>query len=358
MSAVLKDGWSNQASNWIDFAKPAYDQNGRPLFLDNNGDLVEGIYLNMPNDVYHNLKALSSTGLKKFIESPAHYYREYLSGIDRKRTLSQRRTLDTGTHAHSLILEPEGYYSIFFRDVIPADYPKALHTATEIEACLAELNLKKTGNKAEKIERLFQADPNIEIFDKLREENLFRQGQPMEMEFEGETVLTYGGKIPVDGQVWDDAHRAMETVRNHSEANAYIQDGLPEVAILARDPITGLMLKVKFDWLRFDDAAVDVKTTQSTKPEDFSRQLFNLHYDVQQEFYKYVAAVAGIQVNTFVFVAVEFVNADVCQPYELSDKHISRAFKKVMRGLKEMKSCYETQRWYGWSQDDCTMIIQ
>lgn len=343
-------------SNWVEQASPSY-VNGVPTYLDAQGELIEGIYLDMPNDVYHALPALSSSKLKKFIDSPAHYYREYLSSITRKRTTAMQNTFDAGTHAHTLVLEPEGYYERYFRDVMPIDYPDALHTAVQIEAALVKLGLKKSGTKAEKIARLVAADPTAEVFEDIQQREYAKQGTKGVVIFEGEEVTTYGGKIPVDGQVWDDAHRAAKTTRQHKEANAYISNGLPEVAIFQRCPKTNLMLKVKFDWLRFDDDAVDLKTTLSTRPEKFARQLNDLHYDAQQEFYKYVARLAGIIIRAFTFVATEYVHADICQPYNLSRARSIRASEMVQTGLKDMAECVKTGVWYGWSKEDCTMTL-
>lgn len=350
------DSKSVALSNWVDAAKPAYE-NSVPTYLDDSGELIEGIYLDMPNDVYHALPALSSSKLKKFIDSPAHYYREYLSGISRKRTTAMQNTFDAGTHAHTLVLEPQGYYKRYFRDVMPIDYPDALHTAAQIEEQLVTLGLKKSGTKAEKTARLIAADPKAAVFEEIQQREYAKQGVKAIEVVEGEEVATYGGKIPVDGQVWDDAHRAANTTRNHSEANAYISYGLPEVTIICRCQITGMMLKVKFDWLRFDDTAVDLKTTLSTRPEKFLRQLNDLHYDAQQEFYKYVALLAGIDIHAFTFVTTEYVNSDACQPYVLSATRTIRAKEKVQIGLTDLAKCIETGKWYAWSKEDCTMML-
>ena len=346
----------NSLSNWVERAKPSYI-NSKPTFLDDLGQMIEGIYLDMPNDVYHALPALSSSKLKKFIDSPAHYYREYLSKITRKRTTAMQNTFDAGSHSHLLVLEPEGYYERYFRDVMPIDCPDALHTAAQIEGRLVELGLKKSGTKAEKTERLLKADPLAAVFEEIQRNEYEKHGAKDTEIIEGETVTTYGGKIPVDGQVWDDAHRAAKTTRTHSEANAYLSNGLPEVTIIHQCPETKMMLKVKFDWLRFDDEAVDLKTTQSTRPEKFSRQINDLHYDGQQEFYKYVALLSGINIKRFTFVATEYINADICQPFELSSAKTMRARDKVQEGLKEMAECIETGNWYGWSKEDCTMTL-
>ena len=311
-------------SNWKDRALPAYDENGEPNYFDPNGELIEGIYLDLPNDIYHELPALSSSKLKDFIKSPALYYRNYLSGIERKRTQAMKNTFDAGTHGHTLILEPQGYYSMFFRDLMPSDLPDAIHTAVEIEAELVKLGLKKSGSKAEKAERLYQAQSEIKIFDIERQNHLKSFG-----EAEGKVI-----------------------------ADAYFQNGLPEVAMIARCPSTGLMLKVKFDWLRFDDIAVDMKTTLSTKPDKFLRQINDLHYDVQQEFYKYVAHLLDIPVYEFVFVATEYVNMDACQPYVLSSKREKIAYSKVQNGLSQLKVCQNNEKWFGWVEDDCTLLLE
>lgn len=362
MSALHQIEDENTYSNWKERALPAYDDAGTENFLDDDGNLIEGIYLDMPNDVYHSLPALSSSKLKDFVKSPALYYRNYVSDIERKRTTAMKNTFDAGTHGHTLVLEPQGYYKNFFRDLMPSDMPEALNTTKEIDEKLVELKLKKTGLKSEKAQRLAEKleeiGSDIKVFDVERQKHLESHGQPANGKWEGEDVVTYGGVIPVDPMVWDDAHRVKNTTRNHREADNYFQMGLPEVTIIARCPMTGLMLKVKFDWLRFDDIAVDLKTTLSTKPEKFIRQINDLHYDVQQAFYMYVARLSDITISEFVFVATEYVNMDACQPYRLSEKREKIAHSKVQKALPELKECIDSNKWHGWLKEDCTLIIE
>lgn len=385
-------------SNWIERAMDAYAPDGSANFLDKNGELIEGIYLGMPNDVYHKLKALSSTGAKKFIESPAIYHREYLSDIERKRTTAQRNTFDTGSFSHELCLEPAGFNNRYFRDVMPSDYPDALTTIEQIECALIECGLPAKEGKKEKIERLLRlcptadvstlktiadidaelakgnfnktetkldkatrllaASPTAQIFEVIFENNRLSHGSPSESTFNGEPVTLYGGKMPIDGMVWDDAHRARNTLMAHSQARQALLNGLPEVAIIARCPVTGLWLKVKFDWLTFEDTAADVKTTLSTKPEKFIKQMRDLHYNIQQSFYCYVASLLGIVIRKFEFLAVEYVNADICQPYELGKASVARANVRLMKALKDFVECQKSNRWYGWSKEDCVLLVE
>ena len=400
MTALATQTTFNEYSNWFERAVPAYDQAGQPTFLDANGELIAGIYLDMPNDVYHSLNALSSSGLKSFIESPALYYRDYIQGTIRKRTTAFRRTMDAGTYGHELVLEPQGFYDRYFRDPVQADWPDALSTTEQIETALVEAGLpakegkaeklvrlqrlsptldvsalktiadideqltqlgaSKTESKLDKAIRLFQVAPHIDVFDYRVEKIRAAQGAKVETTDPetGEVTVTYGGKKPIDGVVWDDAHRVQKSVLKHMEAKTYISNGLPEVAIIARCKVTNMWLKVKFDWLRFDDKAVDLKTSgQSVKPEDFRRQIMKLHYNIQQVFYTYVASLADIVINEFIFVAVEYGTKDVCQPYKLSNYKVSKSKIEMVNALNEFLECKETGNWYGYVKEDCTIEL-
>lgn len=388
-------------SNWYSRAKPAYQGDGLPNFLDANGELVEGIYLDMPNDVYHSLKALSSSALKTFVECPAKYFRDYLSGVTRKRTLALKRTFDAGTYGHELCLEPHGFYERYFREPVQSDFPDAISTAEDIESELIKaglpakegkaeklarllkldpsinadaiktiadidnelgrLNASKTESKLDKARRLVASNPHVEVFDLLLEQARQLSGEKVVKinPYTGEELITYGGKQPIDGVVWDDAHRIQKTVRKHKEANVYLSNGLPEVAIIARCNITGLMLKVKFDWLCFNDEAVDLKTSaQSVRPEMFKRQVESLHYDIQAVFYTYVASIANIEIPKFTFVTVEYGTADICQPYTLPRFWVVRANNTMHSALLEFKECLETGHWYGYTKEDTTIELR
>ncbi|HAQ49764.1 MAG TPA: hypothetical protein DCR37_12030 [Glaciecola sp.] len=376
-------------SQWVDMAKPAYLANGEPTYLDKHGELIEGIYTEMPNDVYHSLDALSSSGLKTFFVCPAKYQRDYLSNVSRKRTTAQMRTFDAGTYGHELCLEPHGFYERYFREVLPSDYPDALSTNSQmenalveagqsakegrnekrerlirlvpeahkeelktlgnIEALLEENGFNKTESKFDKAYRLSKANPQVQVFDAIMHENRIKHGEKQShVTAQGEEFDTYGSKRPIDGVVWDDAHRVQKTLLEHTECALYITKGLPEVAIIKRCPITGMMLKVKFDWLRFDDRAVDLKTTLSTKADDFIRQIFKLHYDIQASFYTYVASLVGVYLSDFTFVTVEYVNLDSARAFVLSENRKVRSMKKCMDALERFKTCKQTNIWPGY----------
>lgn len=345
---------------WFERAVEAY-VNDQPTFLDSNGELIPGIYLNMPNDIYHALPALSSSKLKTFVKSPAEYYREYLSDVDRKRTLTQKRTFDAGTYSHELVLEPEGFYERYFREPVASEFPDAISRVDDLKKYCEENGIKvnKSATKPTIIKAIEESGlKNTNVFELELKREREKQGAKGEVIIDGEVVTTWGGKVGIDGIVWDDAHRACKTTRKHSQADAYLSNGLPEVAIIAVCEDTGMMLKVKFDWLRFDSRAVDLKTTQSTNPRDFKRQIKALHYDIQQEFYKYVAELAQVYVPEFIFVATEYVSKDICQPFKLPNKWVAQAHSVMKRSLLELEECQKNDNWYGWSKEDVVIEFE
>ena len=361
---------------WGDCVQSAYDDNGLPTFIDSRGQLIEGIYTDLPNHVYHSLDALSSSQLKKFAESPAHYYREYRSNIDRSRSLTTQRTFDTGSMGHELILEPEGFATRYFKLPTANDFPDALHTAKDLSEKCEEFGLSKSGSKPELILRLLQHDPDTPIYDVFVEDALRKGAGNAAVDaaiaaskkakgrssilrtFEDPSILALCNKTPLDSVLWDDAVRIANTARQHPYINYLIADGWPELTVISRDPETGLLLKCKFDWLRFDAISVDVKTSRSAAPEKFARQSKDLRYDIQQEFYKYVAHLQGIPVENFVFAVVEYLNADIAEPYELSDKDCAIGKSDCQRLLSEFKACDSADNWYGYTKGDRITVLE
>ncbi|MGR5159698.1 PD-(D/E)XK nuclease-like domain-containing protein [Vibrio owensii] len=318
----------------------AYDDKGNKNWLDDEGDLNPGIYIGMENEVYHALPAYSSSQIKTLVKkTPAHFYREYISDICRKRkSLQQERTLDAGTYGHELILEPDGFNDRYFRDFVEADFPNALKTLKDFHQKCEELNIAvpKSADKARCIKALRDANADIEIFDEIREAHAAKKENQ--------------GKKSIDAIVWDDAHRVKQSQEANPYAKNLVKDGLPEISFIARCPMTGLWLKCRFDWLRFDCIAVDVKTTASTEPSAFSKQAGNLGYHIQQAFYTYVASLLEVNVTEFLFLTVEYVEIDWCEVYTLDNE--VKSMEKMLNGLKTLKHCLYTNEWRGHSHKD------
>lgn len=79
----------------------------------------------------------------------------------------------------------------------------------------------------------------------------------------------------------------------------YFSDGYPEVSIFWIDPLTGLRLKARFDWLR-TDGAVDRKNIKEITDDVIGRAIFDYGYDIQHELYRdgMAAVKAGLNSGT------------------------------------------------------------
>ena len=359
---------------WTSRIKPAYE-NGSPTFLDKDGDVVEGIYADVPNDVYHALPAYSSTLIKELVKTtPQHAFRKFLSDVERKRTIAQRNTLDTGTLGHELILEPQHFTNRYFRVPLAKEHPNALTTIKQLQDSLKGAGLKTSGTKSELIQRVRENLPETQIldviiekayvsavgqtaYDKAKELVAEKKASNIYEAFSDGLLNDCTSLLPMDGLVWDDAHRVQETFLTHERAKKLISNGYAELTIIARDPETGLMLKVKFDYINKDAIASDVKTTRSANPHKFRLQCRDLAYDVQEAFYKYVANLQGVPVSIFAFIAVEYLEADICEVYELSANVQARAKIKMAKALKCLESCLSKNSWHGYSKNKEVMVL-
>ncbi|MBB1371235.1 PD-(D/E)XK nuclease-like domain-containing protein [Pseudoalteromonas sp. SR45-4] len=356
---------------------PAYDSNGKPNFIDASGCLVAGIYSGMENEVYHSLDAISSSKVKKYAKSPAHYKRAYVDKIDRKRISKQtERTFDAGTYAHELVLEPEGFYNRYFKLLNQVDYPNTLNSLDDLRDKCKEHGLPVSGTKAVLIERLITADPAIEIFEEMQKQHIIANAGQSAVDKAYEVIAASSSrtnlidtlkhdevkplllKTAIDPVVWDDAHRACETMRNHDFANAILQDGFAELSVIAECPETGMMLKVRFDWLTRDGIPADVKTTRSANPTMASYQFADLGYDLQAYMYTYVGRLAGIPCpeNVFPFVTCEYIEADICEVLELSDEDWEIAGRNFHKHIKNLKQSIDTDQWSGYTSNSSSIL--
>lgn len=161
----------------------------------------------------------------------------------------------------------------------------------------------------------------------------------------------------LDPITYQDGHRARQTVRKHVRANSLLQNGVAELTMIAQDPETGLWVKAKFDWLRYDLISVDLKTTRDTEPDRSSYQFRDLGYDLQDAFYCHVASLLGINIRAFCFVCVEFADMDNCEVYELSERVRSRAEQRRRGLMQELQSCIARDFWYGYNPSQTTMVL-
>ena len=120
--------------------------------------------------------------------------------------------------------------------------------------------------------------------------------------------------------------------------------GKVELTVLARDPITGLRAKARFDkWL---DCGWDlnIKGCRSAGFHRFQRDVSNMHF-VGAGFYKMVAEWAGLEWTKAVILALELDAPHIAKPWEMGADVIDGGERITRWGLDRLALAMRNDSW-------------
>lgn len=236
--------------------------------------------LNMPNDAYHAYAGISKSGLDLIARSPAHY--AYRSPSE------PTRAMVIGSATHAAILEPE----VFAKQYM----------------LLRDVTDRRTSAYKQAVEQ-----------------------------FGADNVLTGTEADSVTG---------MQAALQLNPAAKFRLDafGWCEVACFATDPVTGVLVKCKFDKLTLDYLGVDLKTTQDLR--DFGKSVANYRYHVQAAFYSDVFEWATAeQLKGFEFLAVEKDAPNASRIFVLDTPSLDYGRKLYREALNTYAECLRNDEW-------------
>lgn len=194
--------------------------------------IKEGVHYDMTDEVYHKQHSreehyYSSSQLKTMLEDPLKFRDHYIKNKKPATPQALQDAFDTGTLAHTAILEP-----------------------TKLKGSYV---LWKTGNRTGK------------IWDKFKEDN------------EGKLVLTTKMK--------EQAENAIKAIKKSKLSKELFNDGQAEVSFFV--DFHGLKVKVRADWLGGNGIITDLKTTTGNVRDAVSikNKIKKLNYDLSAAFY-------------------------------------------------------------------------
>jgi hypothetical protein len=250
---------------------------------------LAGVIEDMPEEEYHAHPALSSTGARLLLDSPARFhYRQ-------THPEPARKEFDVGTAVHAKVLGVGAPIA-----VIPEEY-------------LASNGAASTKNAKEFIEEARLA-----------------------------------GVTPVKTAVAEEIDAMSEAVLRHPTARAlFEQPGTPEASLFATDPETGVELRARFDfWAPIN---VDLKTTATLASKSgFEKAVANHGYDVQQEHYGDTEQLITGERHPFVFVVVEKAPPYLVGVHQLDREFTEIGRKKAAKARRVFAECTETGIWPGY----------
>lgn len=255
-----------------------------------------GIYHDMSNEDYHACKdAVSNSGLGDILQSPFHYYSRHLDP-HRPPEPAKAGQLE-GTLAHCAILEPD-------------EFDRRYCVAPDV-------------NRGTKVWNEFAA------------------------------LAAADGKEAIKPAQYDAAMRQAERVWKLPDVAAILSRGKPEVSTFWRDQETGVLCRVRPDWVHEtgggDVILLDVKTYADASPDEFVRQISRKGYARQDAMYSdgYSEA-SGKTVLSFVFLAVEDKWPFAASAVELDEDSASAGFMEYRDALHLYAWCVANNEWPGY----------
>lgn len=258
-------------------------------------EFIPGVHDGMDAEDYHALAALSSSGIKKLLRSPAHYL------VERTKATPPTESMRIGTAIHTLVLEPDRSWEV---------------------VAMPEFNARTKDGRAER-DAWLAAHPGVQAFDAETLQNI---------------------------------HDAVGAVRSHPGASELLSDGTAERSVLWRDSAEQVECRARFDWHRADTAIVDLKSCADASPEAASRAIGSFQYHVSAAHYwighEHVFD-ASPAFWAFVFVETAPPFGVAC--YVLDAASLRAGMTLCGRAYKTFRQCVESGRWPGYADEIATI---
>lgn len=251
----------------------------------------------MPEHEYHAHPALSSTGARLLLDSPARFH------YAQTHPQPHKDAFDLGTAVHTKVL------GVGERAI---GYPAEHLTPSGAVSTKAETKLWLEKQRA-------------------------------------------AGKIVLEASKLAQTDAMAEAVLAHPTARAlFEQSGKAEQSVFATDPTTGVEMRARFDYLpdfTVDNPwCVDLKTTgKSASPSEFLKTVANFGYHIQQEHYLEAYGLATGEFNPRMkFVVVETAAPHLVAVHELSDQFAEIGASAARRARTIFAECSASGVWPGY----------
>ena len=334
--------------------------------MENN--LPLGLVPGMLNEVYHSHHAIGASGLKCFMQSPAHYWANYL---DPGRVEKDAKHFRIGRAWHCAVFEPASFDDRFAvnHDAHPATkraqllqkylaMPAKDHPITAAGAELVALpeGLSLTSKEGKALVAEIEADGKVPtsaedrafVFDWLPK-------------LHGRDVLSADHIKAVKRM----AAIALNLPISRVVFERFGQYGAAEQSLFWTHPGTGVMLKIRPDYMLTpcsafpDGLIIDGKSTTDASAEGFARSVWNLDYGMQAALYPmvYQAVFKTSKRPAFLWLAQEKESPFAARYYSAGDDLIEHYTCKIESMLPRVAGCQRTNTWPAYPETVSTLSM-
>ena len=251
--------------------------------------------LDIPNEEYHKLPAVSSSGLVKLVQGTPAHYQAYLN---EPREVTP--AMELGTAIHAAVLEPDLFHATYIQK------PEDMSFATKEGKAWKEAN-------------------------------------------QGKKILT--------PEQFRAVSRITDSVMAQPIASRVILDGMKEKSFVWVDKETGIPCKCRPD-IFAGNKVFDLKTTEDASARGFQRSIMSFGMHIQSAFYLMgVSELLGEGVTDFIHIAVEKKPPYAVALYVLDDASLERARLDIRKALRTLAECEETGKYPAYSEEIQTMNL-
>jgi hypothetical protein len=204
------------------------------------------------------------------------------------------------------------------------------------------------------------------VHEALLEPNLFEANTVVMPRFEGKGSvgaredwrLANHGKRILKAEDMDAIKEILKSVSSHKTARSLLTGGAAEESYFDQCPETGLVRKVRPDFLRQGHMIVDVKTTEDASADTFMRSVAKYMYHLSAAYYlDVVSNVMGQNFDQFIILAVEKKPPYGVAVYLLDEGAIDAGRFLYQKALKTLKGCKDTGIYPGYPDRVLSMSI-
>lgn len=140
---------------------------------------------------------------------------------------------------------------------------------------------------------------------------------------------------------------------NGAAGHALSLPGRYELSVFAKDPVTGLLVKCRFDKKPDAPFGLDVKKTQDARLDHCERAMMNYLYHMQAAFYMDVWEWAtGEKLDSFKLLWIEEKAPHACKLRRVNDEAIEEGRRLYRTALNIYADCVATGDWFAYGDEE------
>lgn len=288
-----------------------------PVFPRIDRTYKAGWEYDLTNEQYHSRREfVSSTGLRRILSSPAAFH-EFLvtqeeDAQDPDATIrTENKTFKLGSLVHECILEPQKFLQKF---VLMPEF----------------VGMTKDGR------------PSTRSAEALKKKEDWLKALPP-------------GVNIVEEETFHHVIGMVKAILDHPEARSIFErtaegelsKGVAEISGFYPDPETGLLLRIRPDFIRFDlGICAEVKTARSSDRRIFAAKIHEYGYHVQLAMQcEGIKAITGEEVDLPLFVAVESKPPYEVGVYTACAETMKLGMRLKQHAVRKIVDCMEKNQW-------------